>query len=347
MNTDKTAAVIMAGGRGERLRPITDTVPKPLVPVGNRPACAASLMMLSRIGIKSAYLTVKYRHEMIKDTFGEEYEGVKLRYIIEKNSLGTAGGVRNAFEKTVLETGKEPDETVVLSGDAVSDYDLSVLINLHRVKNATASFFLSEAEDPSMYGTVTTDSDGKIEAFTEKPKAARPHSLINSGIYILSSRAVKMIPSGKEYDFGRDLFPTMLKCGEKLYGIRGRGYWCDIGTPTAYVNCCHDAVLGKINGFSGKTDVCGAVISENSRVGDGSLLKGCVIHEGVSIGEDVRGENAVFCRGASVGCRVTVGKGSVIGANSYIGDGVRIPEGTKIAPNSKIGSGAGIFAENL
>lgn len=347
MNTDKTAAVIMAGGRGERLRPITDTFPKPLVPVGNRPACAASFMILSRVGIKSAYLTVKYRHEMIKNTLGEEYEGVKLRYIVEENSLGTAGGVRNAFEKITLETGKEPNETVVLSGDAVSDYDLSVLISLHRVKNAAASLFLSEAEDPSMYGTVKIDGDGRIEAFTEKNREARPYSLINAGIYVLSARAVKMIPPGKEYDFGHDLFPTMLKRGEKLYGIRGHGYWCDIGTPTAYVNCCHDAVLGKINGFFGKTDICCAVVSENSRIGERSLLKGCVIHEGVSIGEDVRGDRAVFCRGASVGCRVTVGKGSVIGADSYIGDGVRIPEGTKIAPNSKIESGAEIFAENL
>lgn len=344
MSIDKTAAVIMAGGLGERLRPITDTVPKPIVPIGDGMAITGALRMLSRVGIKRAYVTVRYKCEDIIKKLGEEAFGVSLSYLIEKEGLGTAGGVREAYRKIREEN--DVDEIAVLSGDAVSDFDLSPLLSLHRLKGSAVTMFLARSNEPWRYGVVSTDSDGRVLKFSEKPKDANVGDTVNTGIYIISKRVIEMIPPG-EYDFGRELFPLMLRCGERIYGKVGEGYWCDVGTPESYVKCCNDAVLGKINGYGGNVDGSGAIISENSRIGKGSVMTGAIVHEGVSIGEDVRAKNAVFCRGVSVGCRVTVGEGAVIGAGSYIGDGIRIPDGAKIAPRSRIESGVPVFAENL
>lgn len=342
MEMKKTAAVIMAGGRGERLRPITDAMPKPLVPVGNEAAIASSAMILSRAGIMSAVSAVKYKHEDIIKTCGDVYCGVSLSYCVERENCGTAGGVREAAKLA-----GDYDEIVILSGDTVTDFDLSRAIACHRLRRAEATMMLTPSDEPWRYGVVGLGFDGSIISFSEKPRDAVPGALVNTGIYILSRRAVGMIPRTGEYDFGRDLFPMMLRRGEKMYGVVGKGYWCDIGTPGAYVMCCHDAALGRIAGFCADVDISGAIVGEDCRIGDGSVLTGCVLHRGVSVGGEVRAKDAVFCRGVSIGSRVTIGEGAVIGADSYIGDGVRIPSGAKIAPNSTVESGAGVFAENL
>lgn len=342
MEMKKTAAVIMAGGKGERLRPITDTCPKPLVPIGDGVAIHSSVRMLSRIGVKSAMLTVKYRHEDVTELCGEKCRDVSLSYHVECEECGTAGGVRDAVKNL-----GDIDEIIVLSGDTVSDFDLRRAIASHRLRGAELTMMLIPSDEPWRYGVVGLGHDGRIENFTEKPRGASLGALINAGIYIMSPRVIGMIPHTGEYDFGRELFPMMLRRGEKMYGVVGEGYWCDIGTPEAYIACCHDAALGKIGGFGADVDVSGAILGPDCRIGDGSVLTGSVFHRGVSIGRAVRGRNCVFCRGVTVGERVTVGEGSVIGADSYIGDGVRIPAGTKIAPNSMVESGAGVFAENL
>lgn len=342
MNESRIAAVIMAGGRGERLLPITDTVPKPIVPVGDGSAVGCAARMLSEAGVKRCVITVRYRGEDIKKACKDEICGVRTEYFEEERPYGTAGGVRAAAELF-----GDYGELLVLSGDAVSDFSLLRAVAVHRLKRAEATLFLARSDTPERYGVAELDPDGRIRGFREKPSDAAPGSLVNAGIYVLSKRVVEMIPRTGEYDFGRELFPMMLKRGERVFGCVGEGYWCDMGTPETYLQACRDAALGKIRGLTAKVDVSGAVIGENVRVGEGSVLYGSVLHDGVTVGRDVRARDAVLCRGVTVGSRVTIGNGAVIGADSYIGDGVRIPDGIKIAPNSNIVSGAGVFAENL
>lgn len=342
MNMTKTAAVIMAGGKGERLRPITDSMPKPCVPVGDKPALASAAMMLSRLGVGSAAVTVMYRYKDVIAVCGGELCGVKLSYYVEKEPLGTAGGVREAVKMM-----GDYDELIVLSGDAVTDFDLSRALAVHRLKRAEATLLLTPSDEPSRYGVVDVDGDGRIVGFREKPDDARPGAFINAGIYILSKRAVGMMPQTGEFDFGRGLFPLMQRVGERMYGVVGEGYWCDIGVPDAYIECCRRAAMGDIRGFSAEAHPTGAVICGSAAIGKGGILPECVIMEGATLGDDVRAKGVVFCKGVTVGSRVTVGADSIIGEGSFIGDGVRIPSGAKIAPNSSVESGAVAFAENL
>ncbi len=342
MKTNKTAAVIMAGGRGERLSPVTDTVPKPVVPIGSGSGLYCAARMLFEAGIEECAVTVRYKAEEIKRICGEGLSGVRFIYYYENSPCGTAGGVREAAELL-----GDFDELIVLSGDAVSDLLLERVLTVHRLNGCEATLMLARSDTPEKYGVVETDEHGRILRFREKPTDALPGALVNTGIYVLSRRALEMIPLGREYDFGRDLFPMMLLRGERMYGTVGEGYWCDMGTPETYIMSCRDAATGKIRGISAKVERFGAIAHKSVRVGEGSVLSGCVLHEGVTVGRDVRAAEAILCRGVTVGSRVSIGKGAVVGADSFIGDGVRIPDGTKIAPNSKIESGAGIFAENL
>ncbi len=340
MDMTKTAAVIMAGGRGERLRPITDSMPKPCVPIGDKPALASAAMMLARLGVTHAVLTVMYRYEDVIDTCGDELCGVKLIYYVEKEPLGTAGGVREAVKML-----GDYEELIVLSGDAVTD--LSRAVAVHRLNRAAATLILIPSDDPSRYGVVDIDEGGRIRRFEEKPKDAVPGALINTGIYVLSKRAVGMMPKEGGFDFGRGLFPLMQRVGERMYGVVGDGYWCDIGMPDAYIECCRRAALGDIKGFTAEAHVSGGIICGRAAVGKGAILPECVIMDGVTLGDDVRAKGVVFCKGVTVGSRVTVGANSIIGEGAFIGDGVRIPSGTKLAPNSSVESGAVAFAENL
>lgn len=342
MNEKRIAAVIMAGGRGERLSPVTDTLPKPIVPIGKGNALGCGARMLFEAGVSECAVTVRYLAEEIKRLCGDSLNGVNIKYFEESRAFGTAGGVRAAADRFGFE-----DELIVVSGDAVADFSILRALAVHRLNQAAATLVLARSSAPERYGVVVTDGDGRITDFREKPVDVLPGALVNTGIYVLSRRAVEMIPTSSEYDFGRELFPEMLRRGERIFGCTGEGYWCDMGTPETYLEVCRDAATGKIRGLDAEVDVSGAIIGENVRVGDGSVLAGSVLHDGVSVGCDVRANGAILCRGVTVGSRVSIGKGVVIGEGSYIGDGIRLPDGTKIAPNSRLESGAGVFAENL
>lgn len=342
MNEKGIAAVIMAGGRGERLSPVTDTLPKPIVPIGNGNALGCGARMLFEAGIRACAVTVRYLADEIKNACGDSFNGVNIKYYEESRAFGTAGGVRAAADRFGF-----GDELIVVSGDAVADFSLLRALAVHRLNRASATLMLARSSNPERYGVVIADADGMITDFREKPSDALPGALVNTGIYVLSRRAVELIPTSGEYDFGRELFPEMLRRGERIFGCVGEGYWCDMGTPETYLEVCRDAATGMIRGLDAEVDASGAIVGENVRVGDGSVLAGSVLHDGVSVGCDVRANDAVLCRGVTVGSRVSIGRGAVIGEGSYIGDGIRVPEGTKIAPNSRLESGAGVFAENL
>ncbi len=235
-------AVIMAGGEGRRLRCVTGEHPKPLVPLVGRPLMEHILRLLRRHGFMEVCAAVKYRAEEIEARFGDGSAlGLSLQYRREREALGTAGGVKNCADFI------GDEDVLVISGDAACDLDLGALVEAHRTHGAAVTLALYRHPEPLRYGLAVTDGEGWVRAFIEKPGWERVVTdLVNTGIYVLSPRALALIPEGRPFDFAKDLFPLLMERGEKLLGVALEGYWCDVGTPLAYYQCCADALLGKL-----------------------------------------------------------------------------------------------------
>ena len=235
-------AIILAGGDGTRLRAVTGPSPKPLVPLLGRPLMAYTLELLRRHGFTEVCAALRYRAQDIIDAFGDGSAlGVSLRYRVETGSWGTAGAVRRcgAF------IGGE--DVLVISGDAACDYDLTALWEAHRERKPAATLALAREKEPLRFGLTVTDEAGTIRAFIEKPDWAHVVTdLVNTGIYVLSPRALEAVPTDRACDFARDLFPALLESGETLLGLPMDGYWCDVGTPLSYYRCCADALEGRL-----------------------------------------------------------------------------------------------------
>ncbi len=235
-------AVILAGGEGRRLRPVTGETPKPLAPLLGRPVMEHILRLLAKQGFPEVCAAVKYRAEDVMARFGDGSAlGVSLTYRVEQEALGTAGGVKNCADFY------GDEDFLVVSGDAACDFDLAALARAHRDAGAAATLALARSPEPLPYGLAVTDEEGLVRAFVEKPGWSRVVTdLVNTGIYVLSPRAMALVPEGKAFDFAKDLFPLLLRRGEKLLGVAMEGYWCDIGSPLAYYRCCVDALEGKL-----------------------------------------------------------------------------------------------------
>ena len=235
-------AVIMAGGEGRRLRAVTGDMPKPLVPLLGRPLMEHILRLLCANGFAEVCAALKYRAEEIEARFGDGSAlGLRLQYRVEREALGTAGGVKNCADFI------GDEDVLVISGDAACDFDLRALFEAHRASGAAATLALYRHPEPLPYGLTVTDGEGWVRAFIEKPDWGRVVTdLVNTGIYVLSPRALAAGPAGRPFDFARDLFPLLLSRGEKLLGAAMEGYWCDVGAPLAYYRCCADALTGRL-----------------------------------------------------------------------------------------------------
>lgn len=235
-------AVIMAGGQGTRLKAVTGECPKPLVPLLGRPLMEHILLLLRRHGFTEVCAALRYRAQDIMDRFGDGSSlGLHLEYRVEEQALGTAGGVKNCADFCGGE------DVLVISGDAACDFDLGELMRRHRESRAAVTLALYRHPEPLRYGLAVTEPDGRIRSFIEKPPWARVVTdLVNTGIYILSPRALRQIPEGQACDFAQDLFPQLLREGELLLGVPLEGYWCDVGTPLSYYQCCVDALEGRL-----------------------------------------------------------------------------------------------------
>ena len=322
-------AIIMAGGKGKRLLPLTEKMPKPLLTVGGVPAIRLILRLLKRNGINEAAVTVGYLGELIEKELGGECDGVRLTYFREEKPLGTAGGVKAA------ESFIGNDDFAVISGDAVCDADLIAAHGELNMKNADGLLILSRVKDPGEYGVVLCDKEGYISGFSEKPSLYSTCSdTVNTGIYIFHPSVLSLIPEDTEYDFGKDLFPEMLKNGLKLAGYVESGYWCDIGSHRSYLDANMRATQGRNtigkNCVIGDSDIRSSVISDNCTVGDG-----CVISE------------AVVSAGCRIGNKVTVGKGAVIGPDCVISDGAVISPGARLPADSKIDENATVRSDTV
>lgn len=288
-------AVIMAGGEGSRLRPLTCNRPKPMVPVLDRPVMHYGIDLLKRHGITEIAVTLQYLPEVIKDYFGDGSRyGVELHYFVEETPLGTAGSVKNAVSFL--------DETfVVISGDALTDMDLHRAIAFHREHQALATLVLTRVDCPLEYGVVVTAEDGRIIRFLEKPGWGEVFSdTVNTGIYVLEPDVLTYFAPGRFFDFSKDLFPLLLQENRPVYGVAIPGYWCDIGHVGQYLQAHRDFLDGKIN----------------LPVPGGELREGCYAGENVSIDPAAQIEGPVF-----IGSQCEVGAGAVLAPYTVLGRG--------------------------
>lgn len=293
-------AVIMAGGEGTRLRPLTCNCPKPMVPIVNKPVIEHIIELLKKHNLNDIAITLQYMPEVIKDYFGDGKEyGVNIRYYIEQVPLGTAGSVKNAEEFL-------DDSFVVISGDAVTDVNLERVIEFHNNKNSMATLVLKKVDIPLDYGIVVTADDGRIVRFLEKPSWGEVFSdTVNTGIYVFSPVILSFFNKNEMFDFSKDLFPMLLREKIQMYGFITEDYWCDIGDLRAYAQSHIDIMDGKVN-----IKISGKQISDNIWVDDDvdidnsvTLTPPCII-----------GKNTKIRAGVSIGSY------SVIGENNFIGE---------------------------
>lgn len=290
-------AIILAGGEGKRLRPLTNSVPKPMLPVMNRPMLFYIMELLKKHGITDIGITLCYRPEIIQEYFGDGSRfGVRLTYFTEKEPLGTAGSVKLA-EQFVK------DRVIVLSGDAVTDMDLSAATSFHAQKNAAATIVLSSSQNPLDYGAVITSAEGNVLHFIEKPDWDEVCTdRVNTGIYILEKSVFSMIPPHQPYDFAKDLFPQMLRLGSPIFGWNSEAYWCDVGNVDAYRRCHRDI-------FEKKVDLAiephilekGILIGEGCKISESAELSPyCVLGDGCQIGDHVSLKDCIVWQNAKV-----------------------------------------------
>ena len=235
-------AVILAGGEGTRLKPVTGELPKPLVPLLGRPLMEHILLLLRRCGFTEICAAVRYRAEDIMAAFGDGSGlGVSLCYSREREQFGTAGAVKNC---AAFYGG---EDFLLISGDAACDFDLGALWRRHRESGAAVTIALRRDPSPLRFGLAVTDEAGQVRGFIEKPDWPGVVSdLVNTGIYVLSPHAMDYVPAGEPFDFAADLFPLLLRSGETIMGAELEGYWRDVGTPLSYYRCCADALEGKL-----------------------------------------------------------------------------------------------------
>ena len=235
-------AVILSGGEGTRLKAVTGSLPKPLVPLLGRSVMEHILLLLRRCGFTEVCAALHYRAEDIIGAFGDGSRlGLELCYRIERRPLGTAGAAKNC------EDFWGGEDFLLISGDAVCDLDLGALYRRHRESGAAVTIALRRESEPLRFGLAVTDGAGDVRGFIEKPDWSRVVSdRVNTGIYVLSPRAMALVPRGVPFDFARDLFPALLRAGERIAGAELEGYWRDIGTPQSYYRCCLDALEGRL-----------------------------------------------------------------------------------------------------
>ena len=291
-------AVIMAGGEGTRLRPLTSNQPKPLIPLANRPMMEHVLRLLKRHGFDEVVVTLAFLPQTIRTYFGDGSEfGVRMVYATEETPLGTAGSVRNARDELT-------ETFMVISGDVLTDIDLSAVIAFHQEKGAVATLALKSMENPLEFGIVITREDGSIERFLEKPTWGQVFSdNVNTGIYVLEPEVFDYIPEGKSVDFSEDVFPKLLADGKPLFGHVAEGYWEDVGTLDAYIRVHRDVLRGKV-----EVEIPGFRVSEGVWVGEGAEIDPAAKIEGPAVVGD-------YCR-VEAGARL--GQYTVLGANVMV-----------------------------
>lgn len=368
-------AVLMAGGEGTRLRPLTCDLPKPMVPILNRPIAEHIVNLLKHHQIYEIIATLYYLPDVMRDYFrdGSDF-GVQMTYgIEEEQALGTAGCVKN-ISALLTHT------FLVISGDCITDFDLTAAIQFHQEKGSKATLVLARVPNPMEFGVVITDEEDRICRFLEKPSTSEVFSdTVNTGIYILEPEVLDYLPSDQPTDFSKDLFPLLLEKNEPMFGYVADGYWCDVGSLDSYREAQYDALQGKVQIefayqevkprlWMGQNihidpdaklhppiligDNCrigpraniesGTVVGDNVTIGNDADLKRPIIWNGVLIGEEAHLRACVIARGARVDRRAHVLEGAVVGALSTVGEEAQVSPGVRVWPSKLIEPGAAL-----
>jgi mannose-1-phosphate guanylyltransferase len=352
-------ALILAGGEGTRLRPLTATIPKPVVPLANRPHLAFMIDWVRRHGVDEVILSCGFMARDVRQVLGDGEElGVRIHYVEEPEPLGTGGALRYAGDLLA-------DRFLMLNGDVLSDFDLSAELERHEATRATATLALYPVEDPSMYGLVRLNDDGSVREFVEKPNSDSDRfdsNLINAGAYVLERSVLEdMAPSGTNISIERDVFPKLV--GRGLHGFVGEGYWLDIGTPERYLQGTFDILEGNVQtelteqledgrrvlaegaAVDGRL-IAPALIGAGASVARGAIVGGCVsLGENVEVGPAAHVERSVVLHGARIGAhsRINysiVGPNAVIGEHSQLDGGVVLGEGVELGAHNLLRGGA-------
>ena len=338
-------ALILAGGKGTRLRPLTVYTPKPIVPVMNRPFLLYQIEVLAKAGIQDIVLSLSYQPDKIADLLGDGSDyGVNLTYITEPSPMGTGGAYRFAAD-TLREA------VVVLNGDILTDIDISSLIDFHRERSAAATIALATVEDPTAYGLVQTDDRQNVLRFLEKPKAdtltLSGVNTINAGIYVLEPSILDLIPEGEARSFEYDVFPAISNRNLPFFAyVMADTYWRDLGHPKSYLEAHHDFFDGKIGTFSIERAEASDVATTASVDNYSVIGKGCVIKPGARITRSAIGpgvhvdekaviEGSVIWPHARISAAAEI-RDAVIGRNCYIGRNVTVTAGTVLGDKASI-----------
>jgi mannose-1-phosphate guanylyltransferase/phosphomannomutase len=326
-------AVVMAGGEGTRLRPMTANQPKPLLPVANRPIMEHVLRLLKRHGFDETVVTVQFLAALVRNYFGDGEEfGMSLQYATEEMPLGTAGSVRNA------EDALRDEPFLVISGDALTDMDLTALVRFHKEKGALVTVGLARVPNPLEFGIVITAEDGQIQRFLEKPTWGQVFSdTVNTGLYVMEPEVLAEVPPGEVVDWSGDVFPKLLKRGAPLFGYISEDYWEDVGTHESYMKAQADVLAGRVH-----SDIAGFEVSPGIWVAEGAEVDADAVLTGpLCIGDYAKIEAGAHLREYTViGSNVVVKEGAflhraVVHNNVYVGQGVTL-RGCVIGKNTDV-----------
>jgi mannose-1-phosphate guanylyltransferase len=355
MPREPLEAIVLVGGQGTRLRPLTLSAPKPLLPTAGVPFLAHLLARAAAGGVTHVVLATCYKAEMFAASRGDGAAfGLSIDYVTEDVPLDTAGGIRNAAA-SLRGTGAA-DPVVVLNCDILSGHDLGTQVDLHTKTDAAVTLHLVEVEDPSRFGVVPTDSSGRVTAFLEKTPDPVTNR-INAGCYVFRRDVIDQIPAGRRVSVERETFPGLIEAGALVMGYHESAYWLDVGTPQAFVRGSCDLVLGRLPapavpgppgpslvlaGASVAADASvsgGTVVGEGASVGAGATVFGSVLFDSATVGEGAVVRDSILGRGAVVAPgavldEAVVGDGAYIGPGNELARGIRVWPGTRLEPTS-------------
>ena len=353
-------ALILAGGEGTRLRPLTSTVPKPVVPLVDRPFVAFMLEWLRAHGVEDVVMSCGFMAAGVHNVLGDgSHFGLRLRYVEEPTPMGTGGAIK--FAESLLD-----ERFLVLNGDVLTDLDLSAQIAQHEQTGARATLALIGVDDPSAYGLVRLEEDGSVREFLEKPSPdlVDPRALISAGAYVLEREVLELMPAGENVSVERDVFPVLVEHG--LFGYAAEGYWLDIGTPERYLQGTWDILEGTVStsvrdrldatnrALGDRVEIEGrviapALIDDGVRIASGAQVGGrVVLGRDVSVGAGTHIERSVVLQGAEIGenCSISaciVGAGARIGPRCVLRDGVVLGEGVTLGAGNALSGETRVF----
>ncbi len=353
-------AILLVGGRGTRLRPLTVTTPKPLLPAAGVPFLTHQLARARAAGVEHVILSTSYLAETFEAHFGDGSAlGLEIEYVVEPEPLGTGGGIRNAADRV------RSADVLVFNTDVLTGLDLGALMATHRATGADVTLHLTRVTDPRAFGLVPTDAEGRVTAFLEKPMTRREivTQQVNAGCYVFTAAALRSIPAGRPVSVERETFPTLLAQGARLTGHVDQTYWLDVGTPAAFITGSCDLVTGiapspAVQATPGPALVLagaevavdanlsgGTTVGAGARVGPGARVKASVLFDGAIVEEGASVRRSVLGRDARVGPG-TVLDGVVLADGARIGAGNELRSGVRVWPGVEIPDGAVRFSSD-